>query len=312
MANEPSGPPHKQTYDEWAGNAVESAPIPPPGRLAQSEPPKTKWSFTPQQVAWALALAIGLGALGGWKLLGNAVTPTPPPVVIVDPPVVITKGPVKLPKDFEVPLGRLKELTAECTGEVAWFLPDLVGLDVKVTGKVLTLVGVKTGSYWIGANTVLEGKATDPAYCKVQVKGAEPPVPVDPPVPDPKPKPPEPKPEPPPPIPQMGLRVLVVYETMDFHKLPRAQQNLILSSTLREWLDARVVKGPDGKSPEWRFIDKDTPAPGESQLWKDALARPRTAIPWLIISNGTTGVEGPLPVSEEEFKSLVTKFIPTK
>jgi hypothetical protein len=112
-----------------------------------------------------------------------------------------------------------------------------------------------------------------------------PPGPVDPPKP----------PQPPAPIVGDGLRVLVVLESADLSKLDHDTGAELNGKTLADYLNATCAKGPDGKSPEWRIWDKDVPLSEVSQTWKDAMARPRSSLPWLTVSNGKTGYEGPLP-----------------
>lgn len=134
-------------------------------------------------------------------------------------------------------------------------------------------------------------------------------------LPLPPPKPPEPKPDPKPvdppspaPIPVAGLRVLIVYETADAPKMPPAQAAIIYGKTARDYLLANCAIGPDGKTREVRIWDKDISTAGESKLWQDAMARPRQSVPWIIVSNGKTGFEGPLPANVDEFLTLVKRY----
>lgn len=125
--------------------------------------------------------------------------------------------------------------------------------------------------------------------------------------PDPKPIDPQPKPvDPAAPIPLSGFRVLIVFETGQ--GLPAAQSSILYGKRTRDYLDQHCVKGPNGQTPEYRIYDKDVPLANESKLWRDAMARPRTSVPWLLISNGTTGYEGPLPATVDEFIALCDKY----
>lgn len=137
--------------------------------------------------------------------------------------------------------------------------------------------------------------------------------PKPPPGPDVKPIDPEPKPEPKPkpvdptaPIPISGFRVLIVFETGQ--ALPAAQSSILYGKRTRDYLDQHCVKGPNGQTPEYRIYDKDVALGNESKLWRDAMARPRTSVPWVLISNGTTGYEGPLPATADEFIALCDKY----
>lgn len=112
----------------------------------------------------------------------------------------------------------------------------------------------------------------------------------------PGPNPPQPPgPTPPAPIPGDGLRVLIVYESADLSKLPPAQLNVLYAKSVRDYLDSHCVKGPDGKTPEYRIWDQNVPTANEAKTWQDAMKRSRSGLPWLIVSNGKTGFEGPLP-----------------
>jgi hypothetical protein len=163
-----------------------------------------------------------------------------------------------------------------------------------VPAKALVLYGTAEGVTRVEAWGVVEGKAKRLA---VKVFGGEGPRPP----PDPKPDV-DPTPSPAP-IPGDGLRVLVVYESMA--TLPAAQSAAIYGQEMRDYLNAKCPKGPDGRTPEYRIYDKDTPMDNESKVWKDAMARKRDSIPWLIVSNGKTGFEGPLPATLAETMKIL-------
>jgi hypothetical protein len=134
--------------------------------------------------------------------------------------------------------------------------------------------------------------------------GGPAPKPPDPgPGPGPKPDPPSPAP-----IPGAGLRVLIVYETADSAKLPPAQQSILFGQPMRDYLNAKCVVGPDGKTKEWRIWDKDVATGSVTKLWQDAMKRPRQSLPWVVISNGTSGFEGPLPADVDAMKKLIDTY----
>ena len=150
------------------------------------------------------------------------------------------------------------------------------------------------------------------------------------PCPDPKVDPkvdPVPDPKTDAPIPVPGFRVLIVYESGDASKMPPQQQNILYGKTVRDFLQANCVVGPDGKTKEFRIFDQDIL--GDSKVWQDAMKRtrdkaaawqpktdengkvvgPASALPWLIISNpGKGGYEGPLPATPDEFLTLAKKY----
>ncbi len=152
------------------------------------------------------------------------------------------------------------------------------------------------------------------------------------PAPDPSPTPtPDPTPTPADevPIPNVtGLHVLVLYESGDASTLPAAQQAVLYGKTVRDYLNLKSPLGPDGKTHQWRMWDKDVDASNEQPLWQDALKRgldkvknwiqpkdkdgkpvgPTKAVPWIIVSNGKAGYEGPLPANVADMMTLLKKY----
>ena len=135
---------------------------------------------------------------------------------------------------------------------------------------------------------------------------------------DPTPNPPEPNPDPKPdpnpgpaPIPLAGFRVLFISESEDsssFSDMPKGQREIFYSPVIRDYLNTKCVKGPDNKTAEWRVIDPHAEFSSDERRWKDAASRQRQNIPWLIISDGKTGFEGPLPANVEDTLKLLKKF----
>ncbi len=119
------------------------------------------------------------------------------------------------------------------------------------------------------------------------------------------PNPPGPTPTPAP-IPVAGFRVLIVYESSQ--ALPSKQQAILTSATVIDYLDKKCVPTPDGNKRGWYIVDKDTSFKNESKTWQDAMARPRRSIPWILISDGKTGTEEPLPATVEDTISLLKKY----
>lgn len=128
------------------------------------------------------------------------------------------------------------------------------------------------------------------------------PAPPTPPVP-PGPTPPGPGPAP---IPQPGFRVLVVYESAELTKMPTKQLYALRAKDTIDYLESHCVK--ENGHAEWRMYDKDAPLTNDTQVWKDAMARPRQSVPWLLVTNGKDGYEGPLPPDQETLMKLLKQY----
>jgi hypothetical protein len=125
--------------------------------------------------------------------------------------------------------------------------------------------------------------------------------------PGPGPTPPGPTPSPAP-IPGEGLRVLIVYEQDDQPRYSPSIMSQLYSQGMRLWMNGIVTRAANGQ-PEWRVLDQDATCPaGHPSIWCDALKRPRSSLPWIVISNGTTGYEGPLPATEDETRRLIEAY----
>ena len=215
---------------------------------------------------------------------------------------------ITLPAEVKGEPGAFLSVPATTDGKVVrWVAMDaglnLFPVELLKDSKTAVVIGAK-GRYRLLAYTAVGDVPSSPAICTVII-GEAPPVPPGPTPPDPKPPGPTPDPAP---IPTAGFRFLIVEETAERSKLPADQREIIGSTVLRLALNAACAKGPDGKSPEWRIIDKDAPMAAESKVWQDAMARPRKSLPWLIVSNGTTGFEGPLPATVNEVLAIVEKY----
>lgn len=136
--------------------------------------------------------------------------------------------------------------------------------------------------------------------------------------PGPDPKPPDPKPPTPSPapIPDPGFRVLIIWETGE--SLTPGHSSVIGSVAVRGYLDRKCVpRTLNGQTwPEYRLWDKDAfkdvPLANETELWQKAHARAvqksNGVRPWLLVSNGTDGFEGPLPATVAETLALLKKY----
>lgn len=139
----------------------------------------------------------------------------------------------------------------------------------------------------------------------IQARTPAPPAPTPPGPTPPGPAPPQPAP----PIAGEGNRVLIVYETGQQHT--PAQAAVFTSGVLRDYLDARTVKDEHNPNGAYRIWDKDVNLnhPSVSSSWKAAMARPRQSLPWILVSNGRTGYEGPLPPDVPQTLALLRKYL---
>lgn len=127
--------------------------------------------------------------------------------------------------------------------------------------------------------------------------GAGPPPPMPPPMPDTSVAP----------IPVDGFRVLIVFQDSELARLPAEQSQIRTAKAIRDYFQAKCVKEADG-GPGARIWDVDTVTEGDLPLWQTAFKRPRTSLPWIIISTGKTGHEGPLPKTVAETLELLKKY----
>ncbi len=116
------------------------------------------------------------------------------------------------------------------------------------------------------------------------------------------------------PINDTGFRVLIVEETVDRSKLPPAQRLILTSGTVRDYLRSKCAPdstaNQDGRA--YRIWDKDSDVSNELKSWQDAFKRAKAdknfKTPWILVSNGKTGYEGPLPENVDKMIELLKKY----
>jgi hypothetical protein len=107
--------------------------------------------------------------------------------------------------------------------------------------------------------------------------------------------------------PNRGIVVLVVEEVSERSKLPQPQINIFSSDIVREYLDDRCAKDSKG-NPEWRMVDKDVSMANEPKVLREAFSKPRKGLPWIGVSNGSKGSEGPLPSDVDSVLKLLKRY----
>jgi hypothetical protein len=233
--------------------------------------------------------------------------PTPEPAPVVPP----TPDPfVKLPALVEGVPGAWIIIAPEAMsgGQPQWeidpklqeqrldllFPTDMVA---KQKGRVVT--GIQPGTYtaWNAAGD----KASPLSRCTVLIIGPEPPVPPGPTPPGPTPPGPTPSPAP---IPDAGFRAMIVYDPLQV--LPPQQAAIFGAKDVLDYLRTKCVK-MNGQ-PEFRVWSKAVDTHLASPLWQAAMKRPVKSYPWLLVSDGKQGWEGPLPANAADTLTILKKI----
>lgn len=217
---------------------------------------------------------------------------------------------LSLPKEVAGDPGEFITIKATTNGKyVRWMVIDsglnLFPVELLADSKVAVVTARNKGRYRLLAVTALADEVSSPVITTVVI-GEVPPTPPGP--TPPGPTPPGPTPPSPAPIPVDGFRVLIIYESADLPKYPAGTTAAMYSRKVREYMNNKCVKGTDGKTAEWRVWDKDVDTTNEAKHWQDAMKRERKSLPWVIISDGKTGYEGPMPDGEAGLLDLVKKY----
>ncbi len=227
---------------------------------------------------------------------------TPPPKPPAD-----DEAYVRLPATLACEVGDLTSITADTNCKaLSWKLVPRRGASlIAFKSEPLAVFSAKTpGEYiviCIGAD-----KATPFAECVITVTGPQPP-PVPPGPTPPGPNPPGPTPGPAP-LPGPGFKAMIILETSDLSKLPSKQVSVVTAKAVRDYLNAKTTPTTDGGKRGWYIVDQNISMEGESKVWQDALKRPRTQLPWIILSDGVSGYEGALPEDVNATMTLLKRF----
>lgn len=225
--------------------------------------------------------------------------PAPAPVDPDKKPPMPSPKKLALPERVNVAVGAVAKIKATGTASVQWTWRDSPGLDVDKHGNTLYVQVEKDGTYWVFAYTSVDGKIGDIAACMIVAgKGPQPP-----PRPTPEPKPPTPTDWP---TTTPGLRVLIVFEEMERHKLAAGQRAIIDGAPIRDWLDTKCVQ--DGMVKAWRIFDQNQGVQGAEKHWQEMMGRKRASVPWVVVCNFPKAYhESPLPASVDELKAIIQK-----
>lgn len=198
-----------------------------------------------------------------------------------------------------------KVVAAKGSDIYVWSFPDNVTASETDDG-ILTVTKAPNGTFTIrviGMKVDFDTKKVTKDRGVIEVVVGNPT-----PGPDPDPSPdPDPKPDPAP-IPEAGFRVLIVESLKQRIKLPPQQLAILFDKKVRDYLNSKCVVEPDNKTKAWRIWDTEVDATNDLKLWQTAMTRKRTATPWIVISDGKKGFEGPLPDSVDATLELLKKF----
>lgn len=211
---------------------------------------------------------------------------------------------VKLPAEVKGDPGTIVVVKAQtdCTG-LRW-LPLDPGLsqippDLLKDSRTAVVMAGKPGRYRLLAYGALKDAASEPAVCTVVI-GEAPPGPGPGPGPGPQPG-------------GVFNRALILFESAERSKMPRAQDAILTDASVHAYLTANTLKDKENPNGAWRVWDKDVSPVSAGKPWADLMARPRTGVPWLILSNDAGVVyEGVLPADVPATLSLLAKYQPTK
>lgn len=101
---------------------------------------------------------------------------------------------------------------------------------------------------------------------------------------------------------KLGRHVLIVYESEEKPAYPSSQSLILDSADFKQFLSQRATDG-------WRILDKDANTEFMPEVFQQWIKRDRSGIPWILVSNGQTGVEGELPATIDETKTLIGKLL---
>lgn len=110
-----------------------------------------------------------------------------------------------------------------------------------------------------------------------------------------------------------GNRCLIIYESSQLSALPPEQLSVLQGGAVRDYLAANCVPGPNDSGPEYRIWDKDQNLEYVPDAWKRVFEKTQQVdgfeLPWIVVSNGRTGWQGPLPATEDDALELLRKWL---
>lgn len=130
---------------------------------------------------------------------------------------------------------------------------------------------------------------------------------------------PGPKVDPLPPVPIVQpittgqLWVVILKDNDTLNTLPSSQIVAVMSGNVRDYCKTHCRLAADSKTPEFHAYQWGVDVSKESQAVQD-LVKEATAdakgskVPWIALSNGTSGFSGPYPTTEADALALLKKY----
>lgn len=198
------------------------------------------------------------------------------------------------------PFKKIVLKAGDVTSKSAQFLWDVDGAaDVVEAGDTL-YVWAPPGTYAVRLTAVdFDAKKVERARFGFTVGTPVPPLP---------PVPPDPGPKPPQPV--AALKVLIIYDSSAEAAMPKAQQLVLRTAPVRDWLNAHCTASEETMSKRaWFIVDKGEDVTGLHPTWKSWMGRTRAGVPWIVIgSDAGVAYEGPLPADTGATIALLSKY----
>ncbi len=218
-------------------------------------------------------------------------------------PLVAFSQSVRLPPEVKGAVGAFIQIAAETQDPyVSWLSMD-AGLNLFPTSllkdtKTAVVTTTQPGRYRVSAVSAKDSKPSEFAYTLVIV-GDPGPIPPVPPTPDPKPPIPPPTPAP---IPLDGFRVLIVYEPL---MLTAGQEAVVFGKECRDYMQAKSVVGPDGKTKDFWIIQAGADVSAAPKWIGDVIQRHPGAKSFMCVSDGKKGYDGVIPATGAEAMAIM-------
>jgi len=100
----------------------------------------------------------------------------------------------------------------------------------------------------------------------------------------------------------LGRYALIVYEADEKAAYPASQSLILDSAEFKQYLNTTATDG-------WRILDQNASTEFMPLVFQKWLARPRDNLPWLMVSNGTSGTEGELPLAIAAAKKVIGELL---